>query len=564
MQKHPIVIVGGGPAGLACGIYLSMQGVPSIIVERRTDVNPHPRAHWLNTRTVELFHQLGIYDEVCEEALPLKYMHFELTAMIGGMSMDDRKRIAPVLATSVAQDVAEHAMLRKLADLGDLCTLRRGLAYVGVEQDADGATVTVRHADGHEERIAASYVIAADGAHSPVRNALGIAMIGDPAVDSILNIYFHADILRPGSLPSVGVQSEDDVIKGAFINMDGKIRYTFQYMLEPGENPDDFDPERCEAMIRAASKMPADRPVEVKSIKPWTMSAHVAERFGEGRIFLVGDAAHAFPPSGGFGMNSAVVDAHNLSWKLALAWRGLAGPDLLASYEHERQPIAFFNTAQSFRNSQTINLRGQDIPINIAPEVLADINARSTRSLESQLPALVPKSDEWELMGMLEHGSSMGQEIGYSYLDSPVVARDGREEVVLKVIEFRAHGTPGARAPHFWLTHKGKRISSIELFTDHFVLLTGPQGHAWQTAAAAIDGPVGLECIRVGDDDHVVEDADFAALVGIDADGAVLVRPDGHIAFRAQNANGDLVAALRSALATATGFGTADRQAAAA
>jgi putative polyketide hydroxylase len=279
----------------------------------------------------------------------------------------------------------------------------------------------------------------------------------------------------------------------------------------------------------------------------------VAEKFSEGPIFLAGDAAHAFPPSGGFGLNSGNSDAHNLGWKLALAWKGKAGPALLDSYDEERKPVAYLNTGQSFRNSVSMNLRGVPKPFNVAPEVLEDIDRRSTRSVYS-ISKGMERGDELDRIGVLEHGGALSQELGYCYYDSPVIVDDGAEQPVVATIEYLTHGTPGVRAPHFWLDNGGKRMSSIELFSTRFVLLTGANGSAWKDIAAAAGVSADVDVYSVGPNGLKPEDFDFEAGYGIDSNGAVLVRPDGHIAFRAKSANADSIQALKHAYAVATGF----------
>lgn len=553
-QDYQVVIVGGGPTGLACSIYLAIAGIRSAIIERRTEINGHPRAHYVNTRTTELFHQLGIYDALIPDALPGEYMSYNLLEMMGGLSFTDRVKLSPAIVQSVAQDVVEAVMERKRETFGDLITLMRGIGCDRVENGDEGVALHLSREDGSQFALNARYVVAADGAHSPIRKQLGIEMIGDPELDRVMNIYFHGDIVKPGNFPSLGGMSEDEVIKGAFINMDGKTRYCFQYLVEPGDVLEDFTPERCEEIIRRASRMPAERPVEIKSVKPWTMSALVAERFRDRSVFLVGDAAHAFPPSGGFGLNSGVQDAHNLAWKLALALAGKAGPALLDSYEIERQPVAFLNTAQSFRNAASMNLRGDAKPFNVSLETMAMIDARATKSVVS-VAATLPPGDERDFMDLMEHGGAMGQELGFSYVGSPVIVDDGAERPAITVADYVPNASPGARAPHMWLEKDGDRVSTIELFADRFVLLLGTDGEGWRDAAAAADLPFAIRVIAIGPglDYAAADDADFEALYGIGNDGALLVRPDGHVAFRSAGLPDDPKAALDQAAAIAAG-----------
>jgi putative polyketide hydroxylase len=552
-----VVIVGGGASGMATAIYLAIAGIESTIVERRTEISDHPRAHYVNTRTTELLYQLGVYEEVCKEALPSEYMPHNLLEMVGGQSAEDRAATSPAMVQSLAQDIIEHALEELLQTrFADKCRVLRGVTCENIHQDKDGVSGDFVRLDGTKFALHSRFLVGADGSNSVIRKALGIEMIGDPQLDRVLNIYFHGNVVGPNEAPSLGKMSADPKLKGAFINMDGKERFTFQYLLEDNESAEEFDLTRCEDIVRRAGKVPPDRPIDIQAVKPWTMSALVAERFRDGSVFLVGDAAHAFPPSGGFGLNSGYADAHGLAWKLALAINGHAGPNLLDTYEIERQPIAYFNTIQSFRNAVSMNLRGEAKPFNVSVENMAVIQARATKSLVSIASTLDPDDDELQMIELLEHGGAIGQEIGYSYIGSPVIVDDGSERIAMPVHQFRANANPGSRAPHLWLRTATRRISSIELFVDEFVLLTGIAGQAWRAAALSMAEPRLVKVVSIGaGQDYELEDgASFIDLYGIEQDGAVLVRPDGHVSFRRRNVSDDPIAELIRAMAKSKGY----------
>lgn len=548
----PVLIIGAGPAGLTTALLLARLGIESTILERRGRRSDHPRAHYINTRTMELFKQWGVQDEVVAGAFPQEYMFFPLLEMMGGPSMDERMALSPALTVSAAQDLVEDALETKVRDAG-LTSIRWGSAVVDVKDEGTHVRVTVETGSGRQREMTARFCVAADGANSPVRRSLGIRMIGDSHVDSILNIYFFGRIVGDNDIPSVGSASVDPAVPGAFICMDGKLRHCFHYCLGEGETADDFTLDQCADMIRRAAGLPASAAIDVRAKSPWTMTAHVAERMRVGNLFLVGDAAHAFPPSGGFGLNSGVGDAHNLAWKLAAELRGIAGPGLLESYETERQPVAFLNTAQSFRNAKSMNLRREAKPFKVSAEVVAEIDRRAEPTGVRSIADTLDDADQREMMEVLEHGAALGQEMGYRY-SSAVIVPDDAPLPDTCIARYVQTATPGCRAPHLWVRN-GERKPIMWLFDQEFTLLTGSSGQAWRHAARGLSDPAEVMAVGIGEGlDYAADEADFEAIYGIGPDGAVLVRPDGHVAFRSRGAVADPAATLQAALRTALGW----------
>lgn len=551
----PIIVVGAGPVGMAFALLMARNGTPTIVLDRKPEIVDHPRAHYINTRTMELFRQWDCDDLIEEGQLPQEFMPTGLLAMMGGPTLEEREAISPGMVTSVAQDIVEHSILKKLQTY-DAADIRWGWAVTGVEDKGDHVVVSCQRPDGTETTLTSRWCVAADGAGSIIRKTLGIEMVGDPCVDRVVNIYFFGQIISDKDTPALGAGSKDPEIPGAFIAMDGKLRHCFHYLLSEGQEAESYlnDPAVCETLIRRAAKIPPERPVEIKSIKPWTMTALVAEKLRSGQIFLVGDAAHAFPPSGGFGLNSGVCDAHNLAWKLQAVLDGHANDDLLDSYERERQPVAFLNTAQSFRNSETMNIRKVAKPFNVSADVVALINRSAAPTRVFSVAATIADEDERRAMEMIEHGAALGQELGYSYADSPVIIDDGQPVPELTVARYVPNASPGSRAPHFWIATSNTRISSLELFEGRFTLLTGAAGDGWRGAAAAIGDAANLAVFSIGEGlDGLDVDGNFHDLYGIHSDGAVLVRPDGHVAYRSAAGVDDPESVLMSALCTAGG-----------
>jgi hypothetical protein len=282
--------------------------------------------------------------------------------------------------------------------------------------------------------------------------------------------------------------------------------------------------------VRQAAGVP-DLDVEILGAVPWVAAAQVAERYRDGRVFLAGDAAHHMPPTGGFGLNTGVQDVHNLTWKLAAVLRGWAGPGLLASYEDERLPYGRAITEQSLANARSL---GRGEATDAAP-------AAGTA------------------LARPEFLNELGMIFGASY-ESDCVIPDGTPPppVANPVTDYLPTGRPGARAPHAWIERSGERLSTLDLFGERFVLLAGPSGSAWRDAAATVAGAVGvpLTAFTVGADSELTDPTkEWATLYGIGPDGAVLVRPDGHVGWRSGEAAADphraLATVLRRLLATA-------------
>jgi putative polyketide hydroxylase len=545
-QETDVAIVGAGPAGLALGLCLARQGLRSIIVERRAALSTHPRAHYINTRTMELFLQWGIHDEVVARSYPVDKLPFEMLVPLGGLSNEDRRRIAPASVTSCAQDIVEEALFRQLERFPQ-SSVRWGRTLEDFHDHGEGVTLTVIGSDG-PELIRARWLVGADGASSTVRDRLAIEMVGDPDLGSLINVYFVGRLHPAGDTPPLAMQSVSPDVAGAFISMDGDSRWCFHHNYNPNEEqPDDFDAERCTALIRRAAGVDSDHPVDVRSIRPWTMTALVAEQFRVGSVFLVGDAAHAFPPTGGFGMNSGIQDAHNLAWKLVAVSNGTGGAALLDSYEAERQPVAYLNTAQSLRNAH----RGSS---SASPSSYAALlEGRATTSVRSAaIDALTPK--ERGPIEMLEHVAAIGQDIGFSYDRSPVIVPDGRQRPDIQIARYTPNASPGARAPHVPLAHDGETLSVLALFNDRFTLLTGPAGVSWRLTAEMLQDDLRPNVVRIGPGEEFEPiDADFTDLYGIDPSGAILVRPDGHVAFRAESSVPNMTEVLTEAINIAFG-----------
>jgi hypothetical protein len=358
-----------------------------------------------------------------------------------------------------------------------------------------------------------------------VREALGIAMQGTPGLYRSINVLLNADLTRwVADRPAALYFIEQPGLKATFLTINGVNRWGFLINNLPVNGGiEEYSPERCAEIVRRAAGVPG-LDVQTLGVVPWVAADLVAERYREGRVFLAGDAAHHMPPTGGFGMNTGVQDVHNVAWKLAAVLRGWAGAGLLASYEDERLPYGRAITEQAM------------------------VNARSLGRGEAVEPAPAPAG-----LARPEFLNELGMIFGASY-DSSAIVPDGTPPptVANPVTDYHPGGRPGGRAPHAWLERAGARLSTIDLFGDGFVLLAGADGAAWRDAAvtAARTARVPLTAFTVGASGDLHDpEKQWAELYGVSAGGAVLVRPDGHVAWRC----GESIPGPRRALASVFG-----------
>jgi putative polyketide hydroxylase len=566
--RTDVVIVGAGPAGLATAHELARHGVRSVVVDRRPEPNRHPRAGAVNTRSMELFRLWGVDDDVRASAFPQERLPFDMLVPFGGISFAERREISPVMFTRCAQDRVETALVRGLSrpDRRDLCDIRWSTTMIDLTNRGDGVTITVSSGGGQAvEVIDARWCVAADGARSPIREMLGIDLVGDRHIGSQLNIYVEGE-LTPGVEAPLTLPSRDPSLPGVAITLDGKSRWLVHVPYNRAkEGIEDYPLERCRAIVSGMVNDGEDLPIEVVSVNAWTITAVVAERFRSGSVFLVGDAAHAFPPTGGLGQNTSIQDGHNLAWKLAAVLHAQAGEELLDSYEAERAPIAYLNTWQSMFNNEMS--RGQlggldgdprDSHTNREVDLIGKRASTSVRSL-ARVTTDPKKREE---LAIVEHASSIGLDLGFAYLGSPVITFDGAPRPDILTSRYVPNACPGSRAPHLMVRSTADEEADSghsildHLLTGGFTLLTARPASPWH----AVDfrgAPVEPTVLSVASDgDLVPVQTDFAALYGIGLQGAVLVRPDGHVAFRSAGSTDDVAGTLLHALAGALGRAT--------
>ncbi|MDT3398001.1 FAD-dependent monooxygenase [Streptomyces sp. B1866] len=533
-ERVPVLIVGGSLVGLSASLFLGRLGVPHLLVERHSGTSHHPRGRGNNVRTMELLRTAGVEPAIHEAASVLAGNHGILQA--ASLTGDDQRwlfrkidptgavsRISPAGWCLCSQNDLEPVLLRAARDLGG--DLRFGIRMASFEQDADGVTaVLADRATGECRTVRADYLIAADGPRGFVREQLGIGQTGRGELFHNVSITFRAKRLAEivGDRRFIACYLTDPEHGGALLPVDNQEQWVFHAPWHPehGETLEDFTDERCVKHIRGATGVP-DLEVEISDRAPWHAAERVAERYGRGRVWLAGDSAHEMSPTGAFGSNTGIQDAHNLAWKIAAVLDGWAGPDLLETYGAERQPVAVATSARA-----------------------------ASRSAEHSHPGYAAPPTEGR------QSDVMAVALGYRYPAGAVVGTDPAAPPVPE--RFEATGAPGTRAPHLWVTRGGERVSLLDLYERAMVLLAGPAGAAWQAAGrqAATRLGVPMECHRVGPDpdaDLVTEPgADWTRAYGTGPAGAVLVRPDGFVAWRSAGAaadpEGTLTDVLRSVL----------------
>ncbi|MCC3776103.1 FAD-dependent monooxygenase [Streptomyces sp. UNOB3_S3] len=552
-----VLVVGAGPTGLTAALLLGRAGVRTHVVARHPGTSRHPKAHVVNARTMELFRQWGLSGAVGEAALAperglgMGWMTRMAGRELGRIMVDDDPAALEAMLThsseilrSCPQDVLEPLLLRA-AEAHPGVTVEFATEVLSAEQDAEGVTTRARASrDGAERTFRSAYVIAADGSHSTIRSGLGIPAPRLQASGHMIGVHFTADLAAcQRDRPFLLWWIVNPDTQGVFITLDGRHRWVYLFGYDPSRDvARDFTPERCARIVRHAVGT-RDAAVDVLGVFPWRMETAIAERFREGRVFLAGDAAHRFPPTGGFGMNTGIQDAHNLAWKLGHVLKGTAGEALLDTYETERRPVAMANAEQSVANAERMAPTGA---LLADPSSLLEVeNERSPEgaALRARISAAIPAQREQAFF--------TGQTFGFAY-DSAAIVPDGTSAPESTVSVYRPTACPGARAPHLWLRNSADELVALhDAIGDRFAVLTGPRGRAWENAAAEAGRRWGLDIgvLRIGPGGAWRDEAgQWQELYGVGPSGCVLVRPDGHVAMRCVTDPGDALGALTRAL----------------
>ncbi|KAK1635347.1 FAD binding domain-containing protein [Colletotrichum phormii] len=556
-NQTPVIIIGGSLVGLASALFLSARDVPVILFERHTSSSPHPRAIGYTSRTLELLQTVGISPDqlkvgsgppggkprrVKVKSLAGEWADEQLwnnnakmenggpkgengskkpgSGPAGPPPQKGGKVYAPVMGTAIAQDRLEPILRKRAVELG--ADLRLGWKMTSWSQSTDGVRITAIHREsGEEVTVEGSYIVACDGAKSVFREGLGIGTTGVGHLRSLCSVMFRcAPIERflERGFVQFSIEGREDGFEAFLVSYhDGRWALMWNAAEETvtatndgddtinvsNGNSGKMDARAQKDLIRKALGLGEDATrdgdIELVTIGFWEMSARIAERFSAGRVFLAGDAAHTLPPNrGGYGANTGFADAHNLAWKIAAVRGGVADEGILGTYDEERRPVALVRHDQLFaRDDYKAYVRGKD-------------------------------GEGGEGKGV-EVIDDVAMELGQIYRSRGVDLGTGEAlPDALRPDEWK--GQPGTRAPHLVMRRRdGREISSLELFGRGWVLLSRDGG--WETAAVG----AGCEFVHIGEEVVEADERDgerCEETFGVGREGAVLVRPDGFIAWR--------------------------------
>lgn len=525
MKNVPVLIAGGASVGLSMAAELGWRGVPCLLVEQRPEVNPHPRANAVGNRTMEYFRRWGVDEKLFNKGIPANYpadyywvssMHGRPLHRISMLSYEQLVQAraggvadpmaemywSPYLKTIVGQQHVEYALKDYVQTL-DCVDSRFGWVLREFEQDAEGVAASIECLEtGHVEQIRSRFLVGCDGGRSLVRNTLNVPMSGRSNMARFVSIYFRCpDFMQAHDFDHGNIyfplRKEH---AGFLLNWDGGTLWTYHLILPEGKEWNDIDP-----VAAICALLGKQVPLEVIEVQPWTAHALTADQYRVGNVFLAGDAAHKFAPTGGLGMNTGVGDAVELGWKLEAVIKGWAPAQLLDTYHSERQPIGVRNTMEAADNFDKLHSVMQ-----YGPELDADDEAGE--ALRKELGEALQRQEK-----IL---ASSGVLLGYRYNDSPICIPDGTPEPPDDARRYVPTARPGHRAPHVWLTPE---TSILDLFGQGFTLLDFSEakaGQRWLREAQSMGVPL---TVREIDHDGARK------LYGAEL---VLVRPDMMVSWR--------------------------------
>ena len=579
-EEVPVLIVGGGGAGLTASMLLALEGVEHTLVSARPGTSDMPKAHVLNQRAMEVLEDVGVAEAIAQRSTPAEQMAASAWyAGFAGPDPDHGRRVGRVeswgaggtdenwrAASSWRQlnlpQIRLEPLLKERAEELSPGRIRFGHELIGLEQDGEGVRALIReNASGREYTVRCDYLLGADGGRR-VAGLINVEYEGLGVLTETATLHASADFSRLAGDPDVLLRWHWSPQSGALVTMVpmGPERWGPEsqewaiHLSYPVDDPRARSDEHVEADLREALGI-AEEPLEIHKITRWTVDAVMASSFRAGRVFLLGDAAHRHPPTGGLGLNSAIQDAHNLCWKLAAVLAGDASPTLLDSYEAERRPVDERNCQRSLENA--VNYFSIGPALGVSPENSAEENMVQLRRMWSGRPddAEHRSSALRAIRAVSMDVGELNVEYGYSYESAAVVPDGSPAPVPIEDVRVYEPSTrPGAPLPHAWIDDEdGNRRAIKDLVAPgRFLLIAGEDGHAWCEAARqlAAEAGVPLDALRIGHLDGDLYDPRCTWLRHrqIASDGAVLVRPDRFIAWRGATASEDARGALANAL----------------
>ena len=538
--RIPVMVVGAGPVGLALAGDLGWRGVDCALVERGDGAIAQPRMDMVGIRSMEFCRRWGIVDWVERAGYNRDYPQdcawvTDLNGYEFGREPFPSPRAerpppqSPQKRERCPQNFFDPVLLRFVRN-----SQRSSVAFatelLGFEERGDHVVVTLRElASGRERRFEVQYLVGCDGGSSTVRESLGIRMGGDAVLTYTTNVVFRCAGLerlhdKKPAYRYIFIGPEGTW--ATLVAIDGRDHWRFSLVGDDTRRLVD-EAEARAAIVRAMGR---DFDFQIVSMLPWVRRQLVADRYGSARVLIAGDAAHLTSPTGGFGMNTGILDAVNLGWKLAAVVQGWAGPHLLSSYEAEQRPVALRNVAEA----------GDNLKRMLSPRILRPDPAVFEAGCADVQAAREAYGARYTEM-MKREWYSIGIHLGYVYEGSPIIIGDGTPRPADEVQRYVPTARPGSRAPHVWLAD-GR--STLDLFGRTFVLLrlgdAPPAVDALVQAAAAAALPLEVVDVVHGEAERLYERR------------LVLVRPDGQVAWRADalpaNSAG-LVDAVRGAAA---------------
>jgi 2-polyprenyl-6-methoxyphenol hydroxylase-like FAD-dependent oxidoreductase len=513
LTEVPVLIVGGGPIGLALAADLGRRGVAAMLVEQRDNKIGPAKMLEVSVRTMEFCRSLGVVDRVRNWGFPFDYpfdnafvtdmQGWEIGRIRGPSLREQRSSPFSPERGMICPQTFFDPILQDCARAYPHIAIRHRIKLESFVQDGQGVTATLRdQRGGASETVRAHYLVGCDGFESTVRDLLGIAVRGERHLDWTMNVYLRIPDFAAthGKAPAVRYVYVGPNGTWSFITfVDGKDLWRMQFVdVDEGRLQDLDVPE----MVRRCMGRDLDYTIEDKTL--WVRKRTVADRFQDGRVFLAGDSAHAHPPNGGLGMNTGLQDAFDLGWKLAATLQGWGGPALLESYDLERRPASSRANEVSLTNYRRLTGGSRN------PKLLDDTpdGEAARRAVGAVLVEENLKS--WQPTGV---------HLGYIYHPSPIVVPDGLPMPADDTVGYVPTTFPGARAPHAWIAPDK---STLDLFGGGFVLLkfADVASGALEHAAAAAGVPLAV---------HAIASAEIAQLYECPL---VLVRPDGHVAWR--------------------------------